>query len=619
MVFGNQLLHLGAEVLENESNKRQREEQGNALHALQERNTRQRLGEVQDTVGDISSLLSDIQRRQQQPNYIQEASKLAAFLRNQGQIGVQSQVASIEDVLAQQNSQQPQVQAQALLSGSMPANSQLDLLRQLNGSAANVGLQANLMNMSTLQLAGAGSVQNPMSLLDAASLQAGLGNALAGGAAGNLLVGACLPTPSLQIPNLMDASAVQQQLLNLAGANAGLLLNPSASNLLQKTSDNARLTQRAQGIGDLPQQLLVQNAVQQQTSNVHSAPATAETIPNTTSKQLLPPCDEGQVKRYSERIIMPLSTDEDENWLSEFLCFVRADLVEVFRAGREDVASRINSKKVVHGQVGIRCRFCAHLPHSERASRSSSFPSSLSRIYQSLTMMLRDHFPKCTAMPEAEQAKFIMLKEGKTTQGASGYKRYWLDSAMKLGMVDTPQGIIITERSQAVGTSVPPFGTSNNIPAVASISLFGQQDLTTCLSPEQLENGSPFLLIEEDDKQLVSEYLFVLMSQVQRVFLTESERVGNRKTLEVGLPGIACRHCCRTNRKGLCRLFPARRRSLPGKIKDLHNHLRRCTLCPSDVKETLMKLKDESKDTENLKTFLNRVWARLYSGKSSKP
>lgn len=135
----------------------------------------------------------------------------------------------------------------------------------------------------------------------------------------------------------------------------------------------------------------------------------------------------GQHLPYYERNILPLSTSDDENWLSEFLCFVRSQCTEVFRASHEDVAARMNSKKVLIGQVGIRCRFCAHLPHRERTGRSSSFPSSISRIYQSLTMMLRDHFTKCSAMPPRLHEHYLTLKAN-ASQGATDSKRYWIDS-----------------------------------------------------------------------------------------------------------------------------------------------------------------------------------------------
>jgi len=109
-------------------------------------------------------------------------------------------------------------------------------------------------------------------------------------------------------------------------------------------------------------------------------------------------------------------------------------------AFKEDVISRLNSKRVILGQVGIRCQFCAHLPHKQRGKRSSTFPSSLDRIYQSITMMIRDHFESCPAMPSELKAKYKDIK-ATASQGVDGSKQYWVLSAKKLGLVETDSGI----------------------------------------------------------------------------------------------------------------------------------------------------------------------------------
>ena len=139
------------------------------------------------------------------------------------------------------------------------------------------------------------------------------------------------------------------------------------------------------------------------------------------ARRAVPPCTEGPLPKLSERIIVPLATDEDANWLSEFLCFVRSEMVEVFRANGEDVASRMNSKKVAYQQIGIRCRYCAHLPHHDRAIRSSAFPSSVERIYQSLTMIIREHFARCDEIPQEKMDLFGSLRTA-PSHGATGSK-----------------------------------------------------------------------------------------------------------------------------------------------------------------------------------------------------
>ena len=104
-------------------------------------------------------------------------------------------------------------------------------------------------------------------------------------------------------------------------------------------------------------------------------------------------CLSSGIPHYTGRLILPLSVPDDHTRLSTYLCFVRSDYVEVFEATDRDVTMRLNSKLIYPRQVGIRCRFCSQIHHRDRAGRSTSFPSSLSRIYQSLTMMLREHFP----------------------------------------------------------------------------------------------------------------------------------------------------------------------------------------------------------------------------------
>ena len=132
------------------------------------------------------------------------------------------------------------------------------------------------------------------------------------------------------------------------------------------------------------------------------------------------------LRHYTLRRVHHLETNDDHKWLSEYLCFVRSDCVEVFEVTRIEDAG-FNMMNI--GQAGLRCRFCAHLPASKRGCRSLVFPSSVSRIYQCLTMMIRDHFPRCKSMPPAKKEHFnLLLKAMDLSQGATDSKRYWIES-----------------------------------------------------------------------------------------------------------------------------------------------------------------------------------------------
>jgi len=154
-------------------------------------------------------------------------------------------------------------------------------------------------------------------------------------------------------------------------------------------------------------------------------------------------------RHFRGRLFVPLGTIEDEIWLSPFLCFLRSQCIEMFRAKDVDVSYRRSAKtKVESDQIGIRCRFCAHKPYQGRGKRSSSFPSSVSRIYQSVTMMIREHFHSCSEFPQEVRKRYCALK-GETTKGELESKRYWAQSAAKLGMNDTPTGIFSTSLTES--------------------------------------------------------------------------------------------------------------------------------------------------------------------------
>ena len=162
-------------------------------------------------------------------------------------------------------------------------------------------------------------------------------------------------------------------------------------------------------------------------------------------------------------------------------------------------------------------------------------------------------------------------------------------------MEDSREGIIVNERTIAAAQQIQPYGTV--LDQASTIS----------------SNAS---LVTREDSTLASRFLLTLMSQANLVHLTRSEQMGNRKSLRIGLPGFGCKYCCQVGRLGLCRIFPARRRTLSAKARDLYEHLKRCSLCPSNVKELLQQLQLETQkgsetDAEKEKEFFDRVWARL--------
>eukprot|EP00957_Ditylum_brightwellii_P007319 555830-Ditylum_brightwellii.AAC.1 len=132
---------------------------------------------------------------------------------------------------------------------------------------------------------------------------------------------------------------------------------------------------------------------------------------------------------------IPLSTEKDKDCLSPRHHFIRTQMVEAFCATEDDILGGKHNKKIHIGQVGIRCVFCSKVPYKERAVRSFCFPSSTTRIYQSVTVMIHHHFNTCSCISEKVRHTLLSLKN-KAANGAANTnsKQFWVQSARDLGL-----------------------------------------------------------------------------------------------------------------------------------------------------------------------------------------
>lgn len=152
-----------------------------------------------------------------------------------------------------------------------------------------------------------------------------------------------------------------------------------------------------------------------------------------------------------------LSTVKDASALSPLHIFVRQQ-IEVFQATEEDLKQPAPGRRIPiqPNQVGLRCIHCKHQKSRERKKRAVCYPSSVGRVYHSVSDMKFAHFP-CQQMSEVLQQTFATLKEeslmqsklikessptkktvGSTTASTA---QYYHDSARTLGVVDGKGGI----------------------------------------------------------------------------------------------------------------------------------------------------------------------------------
>lgn len=354
---------------------------------------------------------------------------------------------------------------------------------------------------------------------------------------------------------------------------------------------------------------------------------------------------------------MPLAMVSDKDWLTPLHCFVRRHCVEVFTASQEDVAtpSKGKRKPITVGQVGIRCPHChkesSNVALKGRERGSVYYPTSISSIYNATMNLLQRHLHSCAAVPDDIMRRYETLKADDARSGTS--KRYWIESALSLGLVDAAMGIRFSAlRPPALPTLTSPqeeghkavrrnsndfFSTNSN--AVLDMKESqqaggdGGDDIDESgkalatdgggTSEHDLTQSAP--LVTPEDQPYATAFSYHLLSQMQPCVFTEADRLGKRKGLPPGFPGLACRHCFGGYGSG--RFFPSSIKTLSDTSKTLnvlHNHMMRCRKCPAEVRESLEGLRgthDEERAKMKFgsqKAFFGRIWDRLH-GKGAPP
>ena len=339
-----------------------------------------------------------------------------------------------------------------------------------------------------------------------------------------------------------------------------------------------------------------------------------------------------------------LAMETDKEWLTPLHCFVRRHCVEVFTASEAEVAapSKGKRKPIQVGQVGIRCPHCHSADNSKARERGSVYyPTTISSIYNATMNLLQRHLHSCTAVPGEIMRRYETLKADDARSGTS--KRYWIESALSLGLVDTPNGIrfsaleppplpsltrsqesmVDSTRGQSARRNSNDFFSSSSN-AVTDDSKANNIKPGEAPTEDALTETAP--LTTPEDKSYSTAFSYHLLSQMQPCVFTEADRLGKRKGLPPGFPGLACRHCFGGYGSG--RFFPSSIKTLSDTSKTLnvlHNHMMRCRKCPPDVRETLEKLRG-SHDEERAKmkfgsqkAFFARIWDRLHGNKQDQP
>ncbi|MFM6175348.1 MAG: hypothetical protein ACKPB4_24990, partial [Sphaerospermopsis kisseleviana] len=293
-----------------------------------------------------------------------------------------------------------------------------------------------------------------------------------------------------------------------------------------------------------------------------------------------------------------LALAEDRMSLSPLRCFLRQQVC-AFTATEQDIAVRTpNTFSVSVDQVGIGCIHCMHQPAKMRLNRAACFPFSIARIYQAVADIQRFHLNECKDVPKDIKDRFLEL-QSQSSKGSKGLatRQYWVTSAKKIGLVDTPKGIRFI-RDPAVPEQKPV-----SLDIVAQVA----SHVTTVHRP----------LVLPEDKPFIAEFLYVVMEQLQPCRFTEADR-NKRRIKDVGCIGVECKHCA--GQVDSRKFFWSSVNAVESNFVSVHTHMMDCRMVPHELKDLLAELKKLRKEqtaalkTGSQKNFFSRVWKRLHEG-----
>lgn len=136
---------------------------------------------------------------------------------------------------------------------------------------------------------------------------------------------------------------------------------------------------------------------------------------------------------------------------------------------------------------------------------------------------------------------------------------------------------------------------------------------------EQEDGSSTTQLLFPQDKDLLSDYLFLMLQQMQPCNLTETDRDGHYhyKSRPIGFPGLACRHCVGREacKAGNGRFFPATEELFCQQVtcRPIINHVEnKCMYVPTIIRERLKRAQREPPvKMGSYANFFRTLWCRL--------
>lgn len=159
------------------------------------------------------------------------------------------------------------------------------------------------------------------------------------------------------------------------------------------------------------------------------------------------------VPTESATISSVVYSDCDKNVLSEYQCLVRQQL-EFFESSNEDTrwSSQGRIKDIALAQVGIRCKWCSHLPTQCRSPGAVYYSATVDGLYQAAQNTVKNHLCKeCRHIPPDIEKRLHRLRDGKR-RGPAG-KKYWAERARARGIYECGGRLRLKQSKLAIAPS----------------------------------------------------------------------------------------------------------------------------------------------------------------------
>jgi len=230
---------------------------------------------------------------------------------------------------------------------------------------------------------------------------------------------------------------------------------------------------------------------------------------------ITPPRNLSPLSNQNHSSLLLLAEEGDVLHLNPLHVFVRKQ-IEVFAATATELAQPAPGRKqaIQLNQVGLRCIHCRNNilngDKKARVKRAVCYPSSVSRIYHSVSDMKCDHFTHCRHLPPDVRKTFETLKgegsrQSKSLIGKNKFQssfstsQYYRESATRIGLFDGPGGIInmnnMSNRNAQNRTN-----TEKMITAICDPPhVISEESLTKSSSPSQhqLENYAKLVIQQQ--------------------------------------------------------------------------------------------------------------------------